>query len=177
MARGVNKVILVGHVGKDPEIRSMAPSGRMVANFSLATTEVWKDKQTEEKKESTEWHRLVCFEPLANNVVQRFVKQGMLLYIEGKLKTRKWQDQSGQDRYTTEIVVSDLQMLGSKGENSHNSFEGYEEMADQFENTGSTGNTGNYENNFSKQPADNFTQNTQSNTPISGNEPDDDIPF
>ena len=109
----VNKVILIGNLGKDPEMRYM-PNGNAVANFSLATSESWKDKQTGEKKEKTEWHKISVFGPLAE-IVGEYVKKGSKLYIEGKLQTRKWQAQSGQDKYSTEIVLqgfdSKLEML------------------------------------------------------------------
>ena len=113
MARGVNKVILVGNLGKDPEIRYM-PNGNAVANLTLATTESWKDKQTGDQQEKTEWHRIVMFRRLAE-IAGEYLKKGSQVYIEGKLQTRKWQDNSGNDRYTTEIVADEMQMLGSRG--------------------------------------------------------------
>jgi len=113
MARGVNKVILVGNLGKDPEIRYM-PNGNAVANLTLATTESWKDKQTGDQQEKTEWHRIVMFRRLAE-IAGEYLKKGSQIYIEGKLQTRKWQDNSGNDRYTTEIVASEMQMLGGRG--------------------------------------------------------------
>ena len=112
-SRGVNKVILVGNLGKDPEIRYM-PSGGAVANVTVATSETWKDKNTGEQKEQTEWHRVVFFNRLAE-VVGEYLKKGSKIYMEGALQTRKWQDQSGQDRYTTEIKASTMQMLDSRG--------------------------------------------------------------
>ncbi len=112
MARGVNKVILVGNLGKDPEVR-FAPSGSAVANITVATTDSWKDKQTGDKQEKTEWHRVVFFNRLAE-IVGEYLKKGSQVYIEGRLQTRKWQGQDGQDRYTTEIVASEMQMLGSR---------------------------------------------------------------
>ncbi|HEC27934.1 MAG TPA: single-stranded DNA-binding protein [Gammaproteobacteria bacterium] len=112
MARGVNKVILVGNLGKDPEVR-FAPSGSAMANITVATTESWKDKQTGEKQEKTEWHRVVFFNRLAE-IVGEYLKKGSQVYIEGRLQTRKWQGQDGQDRYTTEIVANEMQMLGSR---------------------------------------------------------------
>jgi single-strand DNA-binding protein len=109
----VNKVILVGNLGKDPESRYM-PNGDAVVNITLATTDSWKDKQTGEKKEATEWHRIVFFRKLAE-IAGQYLKRGSQVYIEGSLKTRKWQDkESGQDRYTTEIVADSMQMLGSR---------------------------------------------------------------
>lgn len=112
MARGVNKVILVGNCTKDAEIRYMA-SGEAVANISIATNESWKDKQTGENKEKAEYHNIVFFNRLGE-IAGEYLKKGSQVYIEGKLKTRKWQDKNGQDRYTTEIIASEMQMLGSK---------------------------------------------------------------
>ena len=110
MARGVNKVFLVGHLGKDPEVRYSA-NGQAVANVTLATSESWKDKESGEKQERVEWHRVVFFGRLAE-IAGEYLKKGSPVYVEGKLQTRKWQDKQGQDRYTTEIVVNDMQMLG-----------------------------------------------------------------
>lgn len=113
MARGINKVILVGNLGKTPEVRYM-PSGGAVANITVATTESWKDKQTGEQKSRTEWHSVVFYNRLAE-IVGEYLKKGSQAYIEGSLRTRKWQDKNGQDRYTTEIVASEMQMLGGRG--------------------------------------------------------------
>ena len=113
--RGVNKVILIGHLGSDPEVRYTA-SGSAVANANLATSETWKDKSTGEKQERTEWHRLVFFNRSAE-IAGEYLRKGSKIYAEGRLQTRKWTDQSGNVRYTTEIVVNDLQMLGGKSEN------------------------------------------------------------
>ncbi len=113
MARGVNKVILVGNLGKDPEVRYM-PNGNAVANITLATSESWKDKQTGEPQEKTEWHRIVLFRRLGE-IAGEYLKKGSQVYIEGRLQTRKWQDNSGNDRYTTEIVADNMQMLGGRG--------------------------------------------------------------
>ena len=117
--RGINRVILVGNLGQDPEVRYM-PNGNAVANFSVATSESWKDKQTGETRDRTEWHRVVVFGKLAE-IAGEYIKKGTQVYLEGQLQTRKWQDQSGQDRYTTEVVINPiggtLQMLGSR-ENS-----------------------------------------------------------
>lgn len=112
MARGVNKVILIGNLGQDPEVRYM-PSGAAVANVNIATTEVWNDRQSGQRQERTEWHKVVFFNKLAE-VVQQYLKKGSKVYIEGKLQTRKWQDQNGIDRYTTEIVSNDMQMLDGR---------------------------------------------------------------
>jgi len=113
MARGVNKVILVGNLGKDPEVRYM-PNGNAIANITLATSESWKDKTSGEQQEKTEWHRVVMFRRLGE-IAGEYLKKGSQVYIEGKLQTRKWQDNSGNDRYTTEIVASEMQMLGGRG--------------------------------------------------------------
>jgi len=113
MARGINKVILVGNLGQDPETRYM-PSGGAVTNVTLATSESWKDKQTGQPQERTEWHRVVFFNRLAE-IAGEYLKKGSKVYVEGSLRTRKWQDQSGQDRYTTEIVAAEMQMLDSRG--------------------------------------------------------------
>lgn len=112
MARGVNKVILVGNLGNDPEKKSM-PNGNAVTNITVATSESWKDKQTGQQQERTEWHRVVFFNRLAE-IAGQYLTKGSKVYLEGSLRTRKWQDQSGQDRYTTEIVANEMQMLDSK---------------------------------------------------------------
>ncbi len=114
MARGVNKVILIGNLGNDPETKFL-PSGGAVTNVSLATSESWKDKQTGQMQERTEWHRVVFFNKLAE-IAGEYLKKGSKVYVEGSLRTRKWQGQDGQDRYTTEIVVSEMQMLDGRGE-------------------------------------------------------------
>jgi single-strand DNA-binding protein len=113
MARGINKVILIGHLGQDPEVKYM-PSGSAVANISLATTESWKDKTTGEKQDRTEWHRVVFFARLAE-IAGEYLRKGSQVYVEGRLQTRKWQDKNGQDKYTTEIVANEMQMLGGRG--------------------------------------------------------------
>ena len=113
-SRGVNKVILVGNVGQDPEVRHM-PSGGAVTNLSVATSESWKDKNTGERVDRTEWHRVVFFNRLGE-IAGEYLKRGKKVYIEGSLRTRKWQDKEGQDRYTTEIVANEMQMLDSRGD-------------------------------------------------------------
>jgi len=118
MARGINKVILIGNLGQDPEVKYM-PNGGAVANITVATSESWKDKNTGEQKENTEWHRIVFFRRLAE-IAGEYLKKGSKVYIEGKLQTRKWQDQSGNDRYTTEIIANEMQMLDSRGGGSAN---------------------------------------------------------
>ena len=113
MARGVNKVILVGNLGADPETRAM-PSGASVANLRIATSESWRDKTSGEQQERTEWHRVALFGRLAE-VASEYLRKGSQVYIEGSLRTRKWQDKQGNERYSTEIVANDLQMLGGRG--------------------------------------------------------------
>jgi len=113
MARGINKVILVGNLGADPETRYM-PSGKPVTNIRIATSEGWTDRQTGDKQERTEWHAVVLFEKLAE-IAAEYLRKGSQVYIEGSLRTRKWQDKEGKDRYTTEIVAREMQMLGGRG--------------------------------------------------------------
>ena len=125
MARGVNKVILVGNLGQDPEVRYM-PNGNGVANISIATTDSWKDKNTGQMQERTEWHRVVLFGKLAE-VAGEYLRKGSQVYIEGRLQTRKWTDQSGQEKFTTEIVVDmggQMQMLGGRGEQQGGGYQG-----------------------------------------------------
>lgn len=114
MAGSVNKVILIGHLGKDPEMRATA-SGESVASFSLATSESWKDKKSGEKTDKTEWHNIVMFDKVAE-IAGQYLRKGSLVYLEGKLQTRKWQDKDGNDRYTTEIIASQMTMLGGKSQ-------------------------------------------------------------
>ncbi|HBN89304.1 single-stranded DNA-binding protein [Rheinheimera aquimaris] len=114
MARGINKVILIGNLGTDPEVRYM-PQGGAVANLTVATSESWTDKATNERKEQTEWHRVVIYQRLAE-IAGEYLRKGSKVYIEGKLKTRKWQDKDGVERYTTEIIANELQMLDGRGE-------------------------------------------------------------
>lgn len=113
MARGINKVIIIGNLGQDPETRAM-PSGSTVANLRIATSESWRDKTSGEMKEQTEWHSVAMFGRLAE-IAGEYLKKGSQVYIEGRLRTRKWQDKSGNDRYTTEIVANEMQMLGGRG--------------------------------------------------------------
>ncbi|MCW8109837.1 single-stranded DNA-binding protein [Alteromonas ponticola] len=133
--RGVNKVILVGHLGNDPEVRYM-PNGNAVANLSLATSESWKDQQGQ-VQEKTEWHRLTMYRRLAE-IAGEYLKKGAQIYVEGKLQTRKWQDQQGQDRYTTEIIVDQMQMLGGRqeGGNPGNAGGGYQQRPQNSGNQG-----------------------------------------
>src|SRR6476661_273763 len=113
MARGINKVILIGNLGADPETRAM-PSGSTVANLRIATSESWRDKQTGEQQERTEWHRVALFGRLAE-IASEYLRKGSQVYIEGSLRTRKWTDKQGQERYSTEIVGNEMQMLGGRG--------------------------------------------------------------
>ncbi|MEC7455545.1 MAG: single-stranded DNA-binding protein [Pseudomonadota bacterium] len=157
MARGVNKVILVGNCGQDPETRVIPSTGASVTNLSLATSESWKDKVTGDQQERTEWHRVVFFNRLAE-IAGEYVRKGSKLYIEGSLRTRKWQGQDGQDRYTTEIVGSEMQMLDSRGSSPSGEFSG---SNDQIKN-----------NEFSNQSSSESSSGSQSLDAF-----DDDIPF
>jgi len=120
MARGINKVILVGNLGQEPETRYM-PSGSAVTNISVATSESWKDKETGDQVDRTEWHRVAFFNRLAE-IAGEYLHKGSQVYIEGRLRTRKWQDRDGHDRYTTEIIADEMQMLGSRGGASEGGF-------------------------------------------------------
>ena len=113
MARGVNKAIIVGNLGRDPEVRYSA-SGNAIANVTVATTDSWKDRQSGERQERTEWHRVVFFNRLAE-IVAEYLKKGSQVFIEGRIQTRKWEDKEGNERWTTEIVANEMQMLGSRG--------------------------------------------------------------
>lgn len=145
MARGINKVILVGNIGKDPEVRYTS-DGKAVATITVATSEQWKDKATDEKKEKTEWHRVVLFGRLGE-IAGEYLKKGSQVYIEGKLQTRKWQDQNGQDRYTTEIVANEMQMLGSAGGagNNHQQHRGSGASSGQQSSAAHQGGGGNFD--------------------------------
>lgn len=112
----INKVILIGNLGKDPELKFL-PSGQPVANFPIATSEKWKDKSTGETKEQTEWHNIIMFGKLAE-IAGQYLKKGSSVFVEGRLQTRKWQDKNGQDRYTTEIIANEMKMLGGRGDQS-----------------------------------------------------------
>jgi single-strand DNA-binding protein len=128
MARGVNKVILIGNLGKDPEVRYTA-TGSAIANITIATSESWKDKQSGENVERTEWHRVVFYQRLAE-IVGEYLRKGSKVFIEGRLQTRKWQDKTtGQDRYTTEIIADNMQMLDSKGGGAGGSLPSFEKAA------------------------------------------------
>ena len=165
MAGSVNKVILVGNLGADPEIRRLN-SGDPVVNLRIATSESWRDRQSGERKERTEWHSVVIFNDNLAKVAEQYLKKGMKVYLEGQLQTRKWQDQQGQDRYTTEIVLQkyrgELQMLDGRGEGGQQGNYG-----NQQRNVGSDfGNAGPGQNYGKQQPSGNFAHDL-----------DDDIPF
>ena len=173
---GVNKVIIVGRLGNDPEMRTM-PNGDAVANISVATSEVWNDKQTGERREVTEWHRIVLFRRNAE-VAGQYLRKGSQVYVEGKLKTRKWQDQNGQDRYTTEIQADSLTMLGGRNDNE-GGFGGNSGGWSQTSNQQTNYNQGGYADNYA-QTNNAPKQATQKSAPQA--EPvmdnfDDDIPF
>ncbi|BAP13296.1 MAG: single-stranded DNA-binding protein [Alcanivorax borkumensis] len=172
MARGVNKVILIGNLGADPETRFM-PSGGAVTNVRLATSESWKDRQSGQMQERTEWHRVVLFNKLGE-IAGEYLKKGSKVYIEGSIRTRKWQGQDGQDRYTTEIVANEMQMLDGRGDGGGQG--GYSQSAAPQGNQGGYGNDG-QPGAGSGQPAQN--QNTNQGGGFSGpaDDFDDDIPF
>lgn len=153
MARGVNKVILIGNLGADPEVR-YTPNGNAIANATLATSTTWRDKQSGELQDRTEWHRIVFFNRLAE-IVGEYLHKGSKVYIEGSLRTRKWQDKSGIDRYTTEIIANEMHMLDSRG------------------GAGEGGHQGGYQNNQYNDGNNNAT----SQEPVDVGLSDDDIPF
>ncbi|PID48877.1 MAG: single-stranded DNA-binding protein [Proteobacteria bacterium] len=170
MARGINKVILVGTLGRDPEVK-YTPSGAAITNISLATSEQWKDKNTGERQERTEWHRVVFFNRLAE-IAGQYLRKGQQVYIEGRLQTRKWQGQDGQNRYTTEIIADEMQMLGGGGGAGRGSEmdngDHFDSPSAQSHNTNTTHDT-----------ASNNNRPTQNQAPADqGFEDfDDDIPF
>ncbi|MDQ7733805.1 single-stranded DNA-binding protein [Halomonas sp. SpR1] len=125
MSRGVNKVILIGNLGQDPEVR-FTQGGTTVANLNIATSDSWLDRNSGQRQERTEWHRVILFKKTAE-IAQQYLRKGSKVYIEGRLQTRKWQDQSGQDRYTTEIVANDMQMLDSGGQQQAPQHGGYQQ--------------------------------------------------
>jgi single-strand DNA-binding protein len=173
MARGINKVILVGNCGNDPETR-YTPGGAAITNISIATTDSWKDKQTGQMQDRTEWHRIVFFNRLAE-IAGEYLKKGSQVYVEGRLQTRKWQDQSGQDRYTTEIVANEMQMLGGRGDGMMNQGGGQQ--------GGMNRNNGGYNapqqgGGYQQQPAQPQQQPQQAQpVPPAMDDFDDDIPF
>ncbi len=176
MARGVNKVILIGNLGADPETRYL-PSGGAVANVNIATSESWKDKQSGQMQERTEWHRVVFFNRLAE-IVGEYLKKGSKVYIEGSLRTRKWQDKEGRDQYTTEIVASEMQMLDSRGMGGGNydnqGMGGGQQPAPQARQQGGGGQS--FDNRGAAAAGGNQGRG-QENSPPSFDNFDDDIPF
>ena len=181
MSRGINKVILVGNLGQDPEVR-YTTSGAAVTNISVATSESWKDKNTGEDVVKTEWHRIVFFGRLAE-IAGEYLKKGSKVYIEGKLQTRKWQDQNNQDRYTTEVVANEMQMLDARQSGGQGQFGGGQApAAPRANNPPQQQNQGGYQQN------NNQGQNQAQNNPPQNNQQasqqapafddfDDDIPF
>ncbi|QLB12682.1 single-strand binding protein [Bisgaardia hudsonensis] len=166
---GVNKVIIVGNLGNDPEIRTMQ-NGEAVANISVATSESWTDKNTNERREITEWHRIVFYRRQAE-IVGEYLRKGSKVYVEGRLRTRKWQDQSGQDRYTTEIIGDVMQMLDSRAERTANNYQ-----ANNYSNTGS------YNTQVNPNPTPSYNNQPKPAPKMEQSEPaifdvDDDIPF
>ena len=161
--RGVNKVILVGNCGQDPEIKHL-PSGGAVTNISLATSETWKDKQTGAQQERTEWHRVVFFNRLAE-IVGDYVGKGRKIYVEGRLQTRKWQDQNGNDRYSTEIIANEMQMLDSRADAAQSGSAGGMSGGAAPAGAATAGETPGGAAPVQQQPAPNFS------------DLDDDIPF
>lgn len=165
MARGINKVILIGNLGRDPEVRYTA-GGSAVANLRIATTESWRDKQSGEKKEATEWHSVVLFGKTAE-IAGEYLKKGRTVYIEGRLQTRKYQDKDGQERYSTEVVASDMQMLGGgEGRGEGGGFGGGRQAAAEEPAWGGGAPAGRQGQAGGKPPADDF-----------GGDFEDDIPF
>lgn len=166
----VNKVIIVGNLGNDPELRTM-PNGNAVANINVATSESWIDKNTNERREITEWHRIVLYRRLAE-VAGEYLRKGSQVYIEGRLRTRKWQDQNGQDRYTTEIQGDVLQMLGSRGSNQSGNYQGQQ---NHYPNQNNYASNQGYQASPSQNNA--YTPSPSSVPPLDDAPIDDDIPF
>jgi single-strand DNA-binding protein len=181
MARGVNKVILIGNCGNDPETRYM-PNGGAVTNISIATSESWKDKQSGQMQERTEWHRCVFYQRLAE-IAGEYLKKGSKVYVEGSLRTRKWQGQDGQDRYTTEIIVNEMQMLDGRGEGAQSGGDQPQRAPRQSANaSGGGGNYGGNQGSGNQGGGNNYgggSNNAQSSpsAPPAFDNFDDDIPF
>lgn len=146
MSRGINKVILVGNLGNDPDTRYTA-GGAAVANISLATTDSWKDKETGQQQDRTEWHRVVFFGRLAE-IVGEYLRKGSQVYVEGRLQTRKWQDKTGNDRYSTEIVASEMQMLGGRGGAMPGNDQAPPSMSDDISQSGPSSSSAPADNEF-----------------------------
>lgn len=179
MARGINKVILIGNIGQDPEVKYM-PSGGAVTNVSVATSETWKDKNTGQPQERTEWHRVVFFNRLGE-IAGEYLKKGSKVYIEGALRTRKWQAQDGTDRYTTEIVASEMQMLDGRGDNQGGmgggAGMGAAAMAEGFDQTPQYSSAPKAGQQPARAPQSAPQQNTPPQQPAGFDSFDDDIPF
>jgi single-strand DNA-binding protein len=196
MARGINKVIIVGNIGGDPDVRYM-PNGNAVTNVTIATSETWKDKQTGQNQERTEWHRVVFFNRLGE-IAGEYLRKGSKVYVEGALRTRKWQGQDGTDRYTTEIVASEMQMLDSRGGSSEGGYQqqtpqqqqgGYQQQAPQQQAPQQAAPQQNYQQQAPQQqaaPKQNFQQAPAQPAPQQApaaqaapnfDDFDDDIPF
>lgn len=163
MAGSVNKVILIGNLGRDPEVRTFQNGGKVV-NLRIATSETWKDRNSGERKERTEWHSVAIFNEPLGRIAEQYLRKGSSVYLEGQLETRKWQDQSGQDKYSTEVVLrpytGNLTLLGGRGDSGGGGGGGY--MADQ--------SGGGYDQGYSSSPA-------SSSAPAGGGDMDDEIPF
>lgn len=178
-SRGINKVILIGNLGAKPEIR-YTQNNTAIANLSIATSETWKDKQTGEPREQTEWHRCVAYRRLAE-IAGEYLDKGSKVYVEGRLQTRKWQGQDGVERYTTEVVINDLQMLDSRGGSGGGGFQSQSQGGGNTYNQGGqqAQSQGNNFNNQQQRPAQQPSQSPQQNNDpfIPDNDFDDDIPF
>ena len=174
MARGINKVIIVGNCGQDPETRYL-PSGGAVTNMSLATSEAWKDKNTGEQQERTEWHKVVFFNRLGE-IAGEYLKKGSKVYVEGSLRTRKWQGQDGSDRYTTEIVASEMQMLDSRGGQEGGGGGGYQQNRPQ-QNQGQQNQGQQNQSQMQNQGQQQQNQAPKQQAPQGMDSFDDDIPF
>ncbi|RUO78593.1 single-stranded DNA-binding protein [Pseudidiomarina taiwanensis] len=176
-SRGINKVILIGNLGQDPEIR-YTQNNTAIANLSIATSETWKDKQTGEPREQTEWHRCVAYRRLAE-IAGEYLKKGSKVYVEGRLQTRKWQDQSGQDRYTTEIVINEMQMLDSRGGPQQGGYQGQAPQQGGYQGQGGgQQGQGGYQNKNQQQSRPPQQQAAQQPDPFVPDDSfDDDIPF
>ncbi|RUO56465.1 single-stranded DNA-binding protein [Pseudidiomarina homiensis] len=182
-SRGINKVILIGNLGAKPEIR-YTQNNTAIANLSIATSETWKDKQTGEPREQTEWHRCVAYRRLAE-IAGEYLDKGSKVYVEGRLQTRKWQGQDGVERYTTEVVINDLQMLDSRGGSGGGGFQSQSQGSGSSHNQGGQqaqaqgGNFNNQQQRPAQQPPAQQQQSQQQNNDpfIPDNDFDDDIPF
>lgn len=166
MARGLNKVMIMGNLGADPEVRYL-PSGSAVTNIRVATSESWKDRQTGEKQERTEWHRIVLFNRLGE-IAAQYLRKGSKVFVEGSIRTNKWQDQSGADRYTTEIIASSMQLMDAKGSGGSAPFDQNDQMGDMPQDMAAMPSS-----NVGQRPAS-----AKAPQPVMADEAfDDDVPF